>query len=123
MNEERVFTPEEADAELDGLRRRLPRIRDARRGLIDASERIKEAVAAESGGVAGSAWFEHQQTLKAELEWLSSRGILLRDPETGLVDFPGEVGGRRVFLCWRLDEPNVAYYHEEHAGFSGRRPL
>ena len=71
----------------------------------------------------GSAWFDHQQLLKTELEWLASRGILLRDPETGLVDFPGEVDGRRIFLCWRLGEPSVAHYHEEHAGFSGRKPL
>jgi hypothetical protein len=123
VNDERVFTPEEADRELDELRERLPRVRDARRGLIHASERIKEAVAVETGGVAGSAWFEHQQVLKSELEWLAWRGILLRDPESGLVDFPGEVDGRRVFLCWRLGEPTVGHYHEEHSGFSGRKPL
>jgi len=123
VNDERIFTREEADLELEELRERLPRVRDARRGLIDASERIKEAVAMEGGGVAGSAWFDHQQLLNTELEWLASRGILLRDPETGLVDFPGEVDGRRIFLCWRLGEPSVAHYHEEHAGFSGRKPL
>ena len=123
MNDERTFTREAADLELEELRERLPRLRDARHGLIDASERIKEAVAMEGGGVAGSGWFDHQQVLKTELEWLASRGILLRDPETGLVDFPGEVEGRRVFLCWRLGEPGVAHYHEENAGFSGRKPL
>ena len=123
MNDERIFTREEADLELEELRERLPRLRDARHGLIDASERIKEAVAMKGGGVAGSGWFDHQQVLKTELEWLASRGILLRDPETGLVDFPGEVEGRRVFLCWRLGEPDVAHYHEENAGFSGRKPL
>jgi hypothetical protein len=123
VNDERTFTRDQADRELEELRERLPRVRDARRGLIAASERIKEAVAVESGGVAGSGWFDHQQVLKTELEWLAARGILLRDPETGLVDFPGEVDGRRIFLCWRLGETNVAYYHEEHAGFSGRKPL
>jgi hypothetical protein len=123
VSEERTFTREQADRELEELRERLPRVRDARRRLIDASERIKEAVAVDSGGVAGSAWFDHQQVLKTELEWLATRGILLRDPETGLVDFPGEVDGRRVFLCWRLGEDSIAYYHEEHVGFSGRKPL
>jgi hypothetical protein len=49
--------------------------------------------------------------------------ILLRDPETGLVDFPGEIDGRSVFLCWRLGEKEVAWYHEENAGFSSRKPL
>ncbi len=41
-----------------------------------------------------------------------TRGILLRDPETGLVDFPAERDGERVFLCWRLGEDRVAFFHE-----------
>ena len=120
---ERRFTREEANAELAELRERLPRLRDARRDVIRSSERITEAVAADGGGVAGSDWFEAQRTLKAELLYLAERGILLRDPETGLVDFPGEVDGRPVFLCWRMGEDEVAWYHEQHAGFSSRKPL
>ena len=120
---ERVFTRDEAQAELEELRERLPRIRKARHALIKASARITEAVAVDGGGVAGTDWFGAQQTLKADVEYLADRGILLRDPETGLVDFPGVVEGRRVFLCWRLGEGEVAWYHEERSGFSGRRPL
>ncbi len=120
---EHRFTPEEANAELVELRERLPRLRDARRALIRSSERITEAVAADGGGVAGSDWFEAQGTVKAEVIYLSERGILLRDPESGLVDFPGEIDGRPVFLCWRLGEDDVAWYHEHHAGFSSRKPL
>jgi hypothetical protein len=118
---ERRFTLDEANAELADLRERLPRVREARRGLISATSRVTEAVAADGGGVEGSDWFRHQQTLKAEIEHLSERGILLRDPETGLVDFPAEREGRRVFLCWRLGEEGVAFFHEEHSGFSGRK--
>jgi len=120
---ERRFTPEEANAELEELRVRLPRLRDARHTVIASSERIVDAVAADGGGVAGSDWFEAQRTLRAEVVHLAERGILLRDPETGLVDFPGEVDGRRVFLCWRLGEHDVSWYHEEHAGFTSRKPL
>jgi hypothetical protein len=120
---ERRFTPEEANAELEELRVRLPRLRDARHTVIAASERIVDAVAADGGGVAGSDWFEAQRTLRAEVVRLAERGILLRDPEIGLVDFPGEVDGRPVFLCWRLGEHDVSYYHEEHAGFTSRKPL
>ena len=120
---ERRFTPEQANAELAELRERLPRLRDARRDVIRTSERITEAVAADGGGVAGSDWFEAQRILKAEVIYLAERGILLRDPETGLVDFPGEVDDRPVFLCWRLGEDEVAWYHDEHAGFSSRKPL
>lgn len=120
---ERLFTIEEANAELPELRRRLPLLRAARQGLIAASRRIDDAVAIDGGGVAGSDWFAHQQTLKTEVTYLADRGILLRDPDAGLVDFPAERDGERVFLCWRFGEDDVAYYHAEDSGFSGRTPL
>ena len=123
MTEDRLYTLEEANAQLPDLRERLPRLRVARDGLIAASERIKEAVASDGGGVADAGWFTHQQTLKTELEHLAERGILLRDPEIGLIDFPAERGGRRVYLCWRLGEDQVAWYHEANAGFGSRKPL
>ena len=91
--------------------------------MIAASERIKEAVASDGGGVAETGWFAHQQTLKTELEHLAERGILLRDPEIGLIDFPAEREGRQVYLCWRLGEDEVAWYHEATAGFGNRKPL
>jgi len=123
MTTDRVFTVQDANAELPELRERLPRLREARLGLIASSERITDAVASDGGGVAGSDWFRHQETLKAEVEYLADRGILLRDPDTGLIDFPAERDGEHVFLCWRLGEGDVEYYHGVHSGFSGRKPL
>ena len=120
---DRLFTVEEADAELPALREHLPRLRDARQGLIAATERIETAVARDGGGVAEPAWFAQQQTLKDEVEYLVGRGILLRDADAGLVDFPAEREGRRIFLCWRLGEDAVAWFHEEQAGFTSRKPL
>ena len=123
MTRDRVFTVLDANAELPELRERLPRLREARLGLIASSERITDAVASDGGGVEGSEWFRHQETLKAEVEYLADRGILLRDPDTGLIDFPAERDGEQVFLCWRLGEGDVEYYHGVHSGFSGRKPL
>ncbi len=57
---------------------------------------------------------------QAELESLD---IQLKDRRIGLVDFPSELDGRRVLLCWRLGEPAVQYWHDEDAGYAGRRPL
>lgn len=120
---ERFFTIEEANATLDELRSRLPRLREARQMLIDTSERITSAVEVDGGGVEGSDWFRAQGSLKTELLWLADRGILLRDPETGLIDFPAERDGQRVFLCWRLGEEHIAWFHDEQSGFAGRKPL
>lgn len=57
---------------------------------------------------------------QAELEALD---IQLKDRRLGLVDFPTELDGRRVLLCWRLGEPSVQYWHDEDAGYAGRQPL
>jgi len=57
---------------------------------------------------------------KRELEDL---GIQLKDPRLGLVDFPSEMAGRTVLLCWRLGEPEVQYWHEIDSGYAGRQPL
>ena len=51
-------------------------------------------------------------------------GIEYRLPlDAGLVDFPGEREGRPIFLCWRIGERAVEYWHETDAGFAGRQPL
>ena len=54
---------------------------------------------------------------------IDAMGITLRDIEQGLVDFPALVSGRQVWLCWRLGEPAVDWWHELDAGVAGRRPL
>ncbi|HET7632882.1 MAG TPA: DUF2203 domain-containing protein [Gemmatimonadaceae bacterium] len=54
---------------------------------------------------------------------LGALGIELKDPRLGLVDFPSEMTGRRVLLCWRLGESEVQYWHEPDAGYAGRQPL
>jgi hypothetical protein len=53
---------------------------------------------------------------------LRERGIMVRDLEMGLVDFPAEREGRRVWLCWRLADPTVAYWHGTDEGYASRRP-
>jgi hypothetical protein len=54
---------------------------------------------------------------------LDALGIQLKDRRIGLIDFPSEMDGRRVLLCWRLGEPSVQFWHDEQGGYAGRRPL
>jgi hypothetical protein len=54
---------------------------------------------------------------------LGDLGIEMKDPGMGLIDFPGTMEGRPIFLCWRLGESEVGYWHEIHAGYAGRQPL
>ena len=124
MSGEPIYTVEQADAVLDELRERLVRVRESRDVMFDAARLVDERTKRDGGGAAASPeYWRAQTTLKAEVEWFAGRGIALRDPETGLVDFPGEREGRRVWLCWQLGEERVAHWHELEAGLLGRRPL
>ena len=54
---------------------------------------------------------------------LDELGIQLKDRRLGLVDFPSDMSGRTVLLCWRLGEAEVQFWHDEDAGYAGRQPL
>jgi hypothetical protein len=60
---------------------------------------------------------------QAILKSLQDLGVEVRSIEYGLVDFPSVLDGQPVWLCWRLGEAKVAYYHGLHEGFAKRRPL
>ena len=55
-----------------------------------------------------------------ELEQL---GVQFKGYDLGLVDFPSLMGNRTVYLCWRLGEPDVQYWHELDGGYAGRQPI
>ena len=57
------------------------------------------------------------------VEELRQLGVEAKSATEGLVDFPAVLDGRTVYLCWRLGEPEVLYWHELDAGFRGRKPL
>jgi hypothetical protein len=61
--------------------------------------------------------------MQAGVARIDSLGITLRDIESGLVDFPALASGRQIWLCWRLGEDEVGWWHELSTGFSERQPL
>lgn len=61
--------------------------------------------------------------LEKELQTLEDLGCVLKDMSTGLVDFPAVRLGTRVWLCWRLEEDSVAFWHGLHEGFGGRKAV
>ncbi len=123
MADERFFTVEEANGELPALRERLVRIREARSVVLRSAEVVRRAAPADGGGSEGAAYLEAARTLREDVEALAAAGIILRDPDTGLVDFPTRREGRTVYLCWRPDEDRVSHWHDVNSGFAGRRPL
>ena len=63
------------------------------------------------------------QEAKDTLVEIDSIGVLVKDLEQGLLDFPSTMDGKPVLLCWKLGEPAIAHWHTEQEGFAGRKPL
>ncbi|MEZ4571402.1 MAG: DUF2203 domain-containing protein [Thermomicrobiales bacterium] len=98
---------------LDKLRRELRKVTPAMRGQRPRprGRRAEDDI--------------HNQivTIRTGLESVGDAGVLVKDIDMGLVDFPSLRDGQIVYLCWIIDEPDIAYWHDVDAGFQGRRPL
>ena len=122
---ERLFTRAQADALLVRLRPLMERAREAAAGLAegDAAQAMRATSGGNGGGTVARGLIEAGGTLRHLLEEISALGVVVRDPSTGLVDFPAEREGRPVFLCWRLGEDAVEWWHDRSTGFAGRQRL
>ena len=138
MGEERTYSVEEADASLPELREVLERVRSNRQVILRAAERIRGKVEPSHDQRVRVYRFRNVDGLPrrhahgTQFDRVSTNVgttaqscpvAALRDPETGLIDFPSEREGRRIFLCWRLGENHVAHWHDLESGFAGRKPL
>lgn len=116
--------------------RTLPLVRRIVADIVHEHQRWQDAIAqldllsSASSGLSGpqvAALEREVQAIARDIDAfqgeLEALDIQLKDRRIGLVDFPTELDGRRVLLCWRLGEPSVQYWHDEDAGYAGRQPL
>jgi hypothetical protein len=114
MEFKRLFTRSDAE-------RTLPLVRQIVADVLETARKIR--------GLEGNETADELPGLEAELEEhlreLESIGCFYKDWNfsVGLVDFPAEIDGQTVFLCWRSDESELAWYHPVEEGYQGRRPL
>ncbi len=118
----------------------LPRLEPLVRRLIEKREHLRKHQAvlgefrARAGGNGGAHLGGQFAQAKHEVEHLAvelqegireieSWGCVVKDLEFGLVDFPARRGRDEVYLCWRLGEPRIAFWHGVEEGFAGRKPL
>jgi len=128
-----LFTLEEAEAMLSQVREQLTAMQAAKRELDELREALGEVVhkAAGNGHVTREDRLGEQRqraealaaTLNAGLERFQAWGVEIKGIDEGLVDFPSEREGRVVYLCWRLGEEGIGWWHELETGFAGRQPL
>ena len=123
------FTVEQANATLPLVRRIVQDIVTQYRVWNEKLNEIDLVAASGRAADAGIAdrLANEAQSLAREIEGfrreLADLGIQIKDPGIGLIDFPSMMGNRQVYLCWRLGEPEVGFWHELNAGYAGRQPL
>ena len=122
---DRHFTVGQANEALESVRPLMQRLRDARDLLTDeeAHAALTDAAPTNGGGESGTQVGEAFLEVRRLLLALQEAGLVVRDIERGLIDFPAILNGREVYLCWELGEDEVAFWHELEGGFGGREPL
>jgi hypothetical protein len=130
----RYFTVGEARGALPVVGRNLReavqargRYREAEKVLQNLSQRILMMGGLNVDTGSAEAWkAQHDsnaQTLKNSLERIEEMGVLVKDLDIGLVDFPTLFRGEEVYLCWRMDEADIDHWHGTNEGFAGRKPI
>jgi hypothetical protein len=125
VTHKRHYSLEEATEALPLVVELIERMRRARTRLTDAEARaaLSDATPTNGGGDPGRTVSEGFLELRESLIGLQAMDVVLRDLETGLIDFPSLRDGREVYLCWQEGEDEITFWHEVDAGFAGRRPL
>ena len=126
------FTIDEAERLLPRLSHLLPRLQELNREHDQLQEKVWEVEGkmASNGHLLEAELNQlRQQVAKAAAEVnrliqeVQALGCELKDIEQGLVDFRAVMEGREVYMCWKLGEPGIAWWHELDTGFASRRPL
>ncbi len=123
---QKLFSVEEANALLPELKKLLDEARarrDAMREKAPDLQPILEAASSNGGGKKGSEFGVDAYRLHLSVGRITELGVVLKDLDSGLLDFPHSREGRVVFLCWHPPEERVGFWHEIEAGYAGRQPL
>jgi hypothetical protein len=127
MTEKRYFSVAEANQLIPRIREIVEQLRDSRKRLLThrpTAEAVAQKASGNGGGSDSSGYFfEYSQRYRRSLAHLETLGVVVKDIERGLIDFPHWREGREVYLCWEYGEARIDYWHEIDSGYSGRQPL
>jgi len=125
MNE-KTFTISEAREAIPQMRRLMLTLREERASLVKLHPYINEARAhaEQNGGTPfGAFYLKHAFSFATTLDEVERTGAIIKDFNAGLIDFPHEHEGRIIYLCWKLGEDDLGWWHEIDDGFAGRQPI
>lgn len=122
----RYFTLEEANQALTLIRPWMDEVQTIRQKIMsqqpEAWTAIEKSVG-NGGNRALSKMIRDFERLDTLVHRILDTGVLIKDVNIGLLDFPALRHGREVYLCWQYGENEIAFWHEIEAGFAGRQPV
>ena len=131
---EETFDLEQAEKLLPRLERLLRIALESRRLVSEVEQEyasLVKSICLTGGRSVDVAHFSRRKQEKEEgdtrlqesVREIEQHGCVLKDLDIGLLDFPCRVGDREAYLCWRLGEPSIQFWHGTDEGFAGRKPI
>lgn len=128
------FTLAEAESLIPSVDRLLRQAVELKSGYANAARKMdsfQERIALMGGVIVDRGKVQEARdrrddaaaSLRSLIEQVQELGCLIKDLDMGLVDFPTTFRGREVYLCWKLGEPSIAYWHGVDEGFAGRKAI
>jgi hypothetical protein len=125
-SEERTFTPAEANQlipQLEGLLKEIKKNQLCINGMRHEIKKAGDNAMANGGSPCGPRYILTFERIIKSVETIQDMGVVVKDMEQGLCDFPCFFQGRMIYLCWKLGESEVQWWHEINTGFQGRQPI
>jgi hypothetical protein len=122
----KYFTLPEANTALETIRPLVDEIMQIRERVLAKQPEAWPAIeksAGNGGNRALSNMVKDFERFDALIHHIQDSGVLIKDINTGLLDFPALKNGREVYLCWQYGEDDIQFWHEVEAGFAGRQPI
>jgi hypothetical protein len=123
----KIYTPQDANKTLPEVKRRFNTILYQKNYVVALQEELQKKV---ESGCSLERFVVTKQQLNAEvsnlykaIEQLEDMGIMIKSVEEGLLDFPSMRFDKEVWLCWKLGETEIKFWHNKEEGFMGRKPL
>ena len=126
MKFSRLFSVKQANALIPQLRELLAQVRNERERMLAMQPELEKAQSLhiyDWGTPRGSEYIGIVEAYQNAVKNIEDLGVLVKDFDIGLCDFPHKMGGKIVLLCWKQDEDKVSWWHDLESGFAGRQPL
>ncbi len=120
------FTLQQANETLNIIRPLMDEVQRIRQKILQQQPETWTAIEKSVGNGGNrtlSKMIQDFEKLDALVRRIQDTGVLIKDINIGLLDFPALRNGREVYLCWQYGEGDIAYWHEIDAGYAGRQPI